>query len=42
VFASVLHRIMVCLADRACEKWMADYDIPGVADLALHQVYRRQ
>ena len=30
VFATVLHRIMVSGSDRACEKWMADYDIPGV------------
>jgi Transposase DDE domain len=40
VFASVLHRIMVSGSDRACEKWMADYDIPGVDDLALHHLYR--
>jgi hypothetical protein len=40
VFASVLHRIMVSGSDRACEKWMTDYDIPGVDDLALHQLYR--
>src|SRR3954453_3261092 len=30
VFATVLHRIMVSGSDRACEKWLADYDIPGV------------
>ena len=40
VFASVLHRIMVSGSDRACEKWMADYDIPGVDGLALHHLYR--
>jgi hypothetical protein len=40
VFASVLHRIMVSGSDRACEKWLADYDIPGVEDLALHHLYR--
>jgi hypothetical protein len=40
VFASVLHRIMVSGSDRACEKWMADYDIPGVAGLAIHHLYR--
>ena len=40
VFASVLHRIMVSGSDRACEKWLADYDIPGVEGLALHQLYR--
>ena len=27
VFATVLHRIMVSGSDRACEKWLADYDI---------------
>jgi hypothetical protein len=40
VFASVLHRIMVSGSDRACEKWMADYDIPGVDGMALHHLYR--
>jgi transposase len=40
VFAGVLHRLMVSGSDRSCEKWMADYDIPGVEDLALHHLYR--
>src|SRR5215207_6708832 len=40
VFAIVLHRIMVSGSDRACEKWLADYDIPGVDGLALHHLYR--
>src|ERR1044072_3856640 len=40
VFATVLHRIMVSGSDRACEKWMADYDIPGVDGVALHHFYR--
>lgn len=40
VFVTVLHRIMVSGSDRACEKWMEDYDIPGVAGLALHHLYR--
>src|SRR5215217_7648704 len=40
VFATVLHRIMVSGSDRACEKWMPDYDIPGVDGLALHHLYR--
>ena len=40
VLASVLHRIMVSGSDRACEKWMIDYDIPGVDGLALHHLYR--
>jgi len=40
VFATVLHRIMVSGSDRACEKWMTDYDIPGVDGLELHHLYR--
>jgi hypothetical protein len=40
VFATVLHRIMVSGSDRACEKWLADYAIPGVDGLALHHLYR--
>lgn len=40
VFATVLHRIMASGSDRACEKWMEDYDIPGTEGLALHQLYR--
>jgi hypothetical protein len=40
VFATVLHRIMVSGSDRACEKWLADYDLPGIGGLALHQLYR--
>src|SRR3954466_5958311 len=40
VFATVLHRIMVSGSDRACERWLADYDIPGVDGLALHHLYR--
>ncbi|MGI9450808.1 MAG: IS1634 family transposase [Geminicoccaceae bacterium] len=40
VFATVLHRIMVSGSDRACEKWLADYVIPGVEGLALHHFYR--
>ena len=31
---------MVSGSDRACEKWLADYDIPGVDGLALHHFYR--
>jgi hypothetical protein len=27
-------------SDRACEKWMADYAIPGSQDLDLHHFYR--
>jgi transposase len=40
VFAAVLHRIMVSGSDRACESWMADYDIPGADGLSLHHFYR--
>src|SRR5215210_2812785 len=31
---------MVSGSDRACEKWLIDYDIPGVDGLALHHLYR--
>jgi transposase len=40
VFATVLHRLFVSGSDRACEKWIADYAIPGVEGLALHHFYR--
>ena len=40
IFATVLHRIMVSGADRACEKWMEDYDLPDSGGLALHHLYR--
>jgi Transposase DDE domain len=40
VFATALHRIMVSGSDRACEKWLADYDVAGAEGLALHQLYR--
>jgi hypothetical protein len=40
VFATVLHRLMVSGSDRACEKWLGDYAIPGVDGLALHHLYR--
>ncbi|WP_026987648.1 IS1634 family transposase [Fodinicurvata fenggangensis] len=40
VFTAVLHRIMVSGSDRACETWMADYDIPGAQGLSLHHFYR--
>src|SRR3954469_17283204 len=40
VFATVLHRIMVSGSDRACEKWLGDYDISGVDGLGLHHLYR--
>jgi Transposase DDE domain len=31
---------MVSGSDRACEKWLADYAIPGTAGLVLHHLYR--
>src|SRR3712207_901611 len=40
VFATVLHRIMVSGSDRACDKWLADDDIPGVDALSRHHLYR--
>jgi len=40
VFVSVLHRLFVSGSDRACEKWLADYAIPGIEGLALHHLYR--
>jgi len=40
VFVAVLHRLFVSGSDRACEKWMADYAIPGSDGLQLHHFYR--
>ena len=40
VFTATLHRLMASGSDRACEKWMADYAIPGSERLALHHFYR--
>ena len=40
VFIATLHRLMASGSDRACEKWLADYAIPGSEDLALHHFYR--
>ena len=40
VFATVLHRLFVSGSDRACDKWMEDYAIPGSDGLALHHLYR--
>jgi hypothetical protein len=40
IFTAVLHRIMVSGSDRACEKWLADYAIPGADELDLHHFYR--
>jgi Transposase DDE domain len=40
VFATVLHRIMDSGSDRACERWLEDYAVPGIDGLALHHLYR--
>jgi hypothetical protein len=40
IFATVLHRLFVSGSDRACDKWLADYAIPGTGGLALHHLYR--
>jgi hypothetical protein len=40
VFATVLHRLFASGSDRACEKWIEDYAIPGTDGLALHHLYR--
>jgi hypothetical protein len=36
IFATVLHRLFVSGSDRACDRWIEDYLIPGVDGLALH------
>jgi len=40
IFATVLHRLFVSGSDRACDKWIEDYAVPGVDGLALHHLYR--
>jgi transposase len=40
IFATVLHRLFVSGSDRACDKWMEDYALPGTDGLALHHLYR--
>jgi hypothetical protein len=40
VFTATLHRLMVSGSDRACERWMQDYALPGSEALALHHFYR--
>jgi transposase len=40
IFATVLHRLFVSGSDRACDKWIGDYAIPGTDGLALHHLYR--
>src|SRR5215217_3082273 len=40
IFSTVLHRLFVSGSDRACDKWIGDYAVPGVDGLALHHLYR--
>jgi hypothetical protein len=40
VFATVLHRLVACGSDRACDAWLDAYQIRGTDALALHQLYR--
>jgi hypothetical protein len=40
IFATVLHRLFASGSDRACDKWIEDYAIPGIHGLALHHLYR--
>ena len=40
LFLTVLHRLFVSGSDRFCEKWRRDYQISGVEELELHQLYR--
>ena len=40
IFAAVLHRLFVSGSDRACDKWIDDYLVPGTDGLALHHLYR--
>jgi transposase len=40
IFTTVLHRLFVSGSDRACDKWIEDYAVPGVDGLALHHLYR--
>ena len=40
IFATVLHRLFVSGSDRACDKWIEDYAVPGTDGLALHHLCR--
>ncbi len=40
VFVSVLHRLFVSGSERSCDKWMADYQIAGIGQLALPHLDR--
>src|SRR5918998_684867 len=39
VFATVLHRLFVSGSDRACDRWIEDYAVPGTDNLALPHLY---
>lgn len=41
LFLTVVHRLMESGSDRSCVlDWKRDFEIPGVADVELHQAYR--
>lgn len=40
IYLTVLHRLFVSGSDRSCNKWRSDYDIEGIGDIELHQLYR--
>lgn len=40
IFARVRHRLCGPDSDRACERWMPDYTIPGADRLQLQHFYR--
>src|SRR3954471_9897678 len=40
IFATVLHRLFASGSDRACDKWIEDYTVPGTDELALHHLDR--
>jgi transposase len=40
IFLTVLHRLCAPGSDRAAEHWKEDHEIPGIADLELHHLYR--
>src|SRR3982751_5029698 len=40
IFATVLHRLFASGSDRACDKWIEAYTVPGTDELALHHLDR--
>ena len=40
LFLTVLHRLLASGSDRACDQWRRGYDIRGIEDIVLHQMYR--